>query len=80
MAQLRPKWINPYAQLHQLSRLPQPSVRKYGDGVRVNGNASEQEAFDQFKEKTGKTPASKEELRTWLTSQRIITTPASVAV
>jgi DNA repair and recombination protein RAD52 len=54
-------------------------VRKYCDGIRVNGNASEQEAFDQFKEKTGKAPASKEELRTWLTSQRIITTPASVA-
>ena len=56
-----------------------PVVRKYGDGVSVNGNVSEQEAFDQFKEKTGKAPASKDELRTWLTGQRSTTTPASVA-
>ena len=56
-----------------------PVVRKYGDGVSVNGNVPEQEAFDQFKEKTGKAPASKEELRTWLASHRSITTPASVA-
>jgi hypothetical protein len=45
----------------------------------VNGNVPEQEAYDHFKEKTGKAPASKEELRTWLASQRSITTPASVA-
>jgi hypothetical protein len=44
-----------------------PIVRKYGDGVRVNGNPSEQEAFDRFKDKTGKAPSSKDELRTWLT-------------
>ena len=56
-----------------------PVVRKYGDGVSVNGNVSEQEAFDQFKEKTGKAPASKDELRTWLTGQRSTTTLASVA-
>lgn len=56
-----------------------PVVRKYGDGVSVNGNVPEQEAFDQFKEKTGKAPASKEDLRTWVASQRSITTPASVA-
>jgi len=61
---------------------PAPSsrlVRKYGDGVRVNGNTSEQEAFDQFKEKTGKAPASKDELRAWLTGQRSTIPPASVA-
>jgi hypothetical protein len=45
----------------------------------VNGNISEQEAFDQFKEKTGKVPASKDELRNWLASQRATPTPASVA-
>ena len=56
-----------------------PVVRKYGDGVSVNGNASEQEAFDQFKDKTGKAPSSKDELRTWLTGQRSTITPASVA-
>ena len=56
-----------------------PVARKYGDGVCVNGNVSEQEAFDQFMEKTGKAPASKDELRTWLTGQRSTTTPASVA-
>ena len=54
-------------------------VRKYGDGVSVNGNVSEQEAFDQFKEKTGRVPASKDELRNWLASQRATPTPASVA-
>jgi len=54
-------------------------VRKYGDGISVNGNVSEQEAFDQFKEKTGRVPASKDELRNWLASQRATPTPASVA-
>jgi hypothetical protein len=54
-------------------------VRRYGDGVSVNGNVSEQEAFDQFKEKTGRVPASKDELRNWLASQRATPTPASVA-
>jgi hypothetical protein len=56
-----------------------PVVRKYGNGVSVNGNASEQEAYDQYKEKTGKAPSSKDELRTWLTGQRSTTTAASVA-
>ena len=56
-----------------------PLVRQYGDGVSVNGNVSEQEAFDQFKVKTGKAPASKDELRTWLTKQHSTPTPASVA-
>jgi len=53
--------------------------RKYGDGISVNGNASEQEAFDQFKAKTGTTPASKEELRNWLTAQKNVTEPATIA-
>jgi hypothetical protein len=53
--------------------------RKYGDGISVNGNASEQEAFDQFKARTGKAPASKEELRNWLAAQKNVTEPATVA-
>ena len=51
-------------------------VRKYADGTSVNGNVTEQEAYDQYKTKTGKAPASKEELRGWIASQR---TPATVA-
>jgi hypothetical protein len=47
-----------------------PTVRKYGDGVLVNGNVPEREAYDQFKAKMGKAPASKDELRNWLVSQR----------
>lgn len=46
------------------------AVRTYGDGERVNGNPTEQEVFDLFKEKTGRVPASKDELRTWLQQQR----------
>jgi recombination DNA repair RAD52 pathway protein len=53
--------------------------RKYGDGISVNGNLSEQEAFDQFKAKIGTAPASKEELRNWLTAQKNVTEPATVA-
>jgi recombination DNA repair RAD52 pathway protein len=53
--------------------------RIYVDGVRVNGNISEQEAFDQFKEKNGKAPASRNELRTWLAAQHTQTAPATVA-
>ena len=49
---------------------PAPIVRKYGDGVLVNGNVPEQEAYDQFKTKMGKAPASKDELRSWLAGQR----------
>jgi hypothetical protein len=44
--------------------------RKYGNGSMVNGNANEQEAYDQHKEKTGKAPASRDVLRVWLSSQR----------
>ena len=54
-------------------------VRNYGDGIGVNGNASEQEAFDLFKDKTGKIPTTKDELRTWLAGQRNPTIPTTVA-
>jgi hypothetical protein len=50
-----------------------PAVRKYGDGTSVNGNVSEQEAFDSFKKSSGAAPASKEALRIWMSSKR---TPA----
>jgi DNA repair and recombination protein RAD52 len=46
------------------------SIRKYGDGTNVNGNVSEQEAFDQYKKSTGAAPASKDVLRSWMNSQR----------
>jgi hypothetical protein len=59
--------------------VPASASRKYGDGISVNGNPSEQEAFDQFKAKIGTTPASKEELRNWLTAQKNATEPATVA-
>jgi hypothetical protein len=55
-----------------------PIIRKYGDGIQVNGNVSEQEAYDQFKTRLGKAPASKDELRNWLSSQRNQPAPASV--
>jgi hypothetical protein len=60
------------------STTPTP-IRKYGDGVKVNGNVPEQEAFDQFKQKTGKVPGSKDELRNWLAGQRPLAVPASVS-
>ena len=56
-----------------------PAARTYGDGSSVNGNPSEQEAYDQFKEKAGKAPASKDELRSWLASHRNVSTPAPTA-
>ena len=55
-----------------------PIIRKYGDGVQVNGNVSEQEAYDLFRTRMGKAPASKDELRNWLSSQRNQPAPASV--
>ncbi len=54
-----------------------PVIRKYGDGSNVNGNISEQEAFDQYKKTSGNVPASKDVLRSWMTSQR--KTTSSVA-
>ena len=50
-----------------------PIIRKYGDGTNVNGNVSEQEAFDSYKKTSGTAPASKEALRIWMSSKR---TPA----
>jgi hypothetical protein len=47
-----------------------PVVRKYGDGTSVNGNVSEQEAFDSYKKTSGTAPASKEALRIWMSSKR----------
>jgi hypothetical protein len=46
------------------------AARKYGDGVSVNGNVSEQEAFDHYKKTIGTVPASKEALRAWMSAQR----------
>lgn len=45
--------------------------RKYGDGTSVNGNVSEQEAFDTYKKTTGAAPASKDALRSWISTQRV---------
>jgi hypothetical protein len=47
-----------------------PIVRKYSDGTSVNGNISEQEAFDSYKKSVGAAPASKEALRIWMSSKR----------
>lgn len=58
---------------------PARVVRKYADGEMVNGNVSEQEAFDRFKTKMGKAPASKADLRTWLAGQRNTKAPVSVS-
>ncbi|MBI9047748.1 MAG: hypothetical protein JEZ06_24905, partial [Anaerolineaceae bacterium] len=44
-------------------------LRQYTDGAKVNGNISEQQAYDHFKQTTGEKPASKEALRSWLQSQ-----------
>lgn len=54
-------------------------ARKYADGVRVNGNLAEQEAFDQFKQKKGTAPASREELRSWLATQQPQNKPVPTA-
>ena len=53
--------------------------RIYADGVRVNGNISEQDAFDQFKEKNGKAPTSRNELRSWLAAHHTQMASATVA-
>ena len=53
-------------------------IREYGDGLKVNGNLSEREAFDRFLQKTGKAPFSKEELRTWLSSQQHLVKPQTI--
>ncbi len=50
-----------------------PNGRKYGDGTSVNGNVSEQEAYDTYKKANGSAPASKDSLRSWIASQRTST-------
>lgn len=62
----------------QPSQTNHPIMRKYTDGIQVNGNTSEQEAFDQYKTKTGKIPASREVLRAWISSQAHSSVPTSV--
>jgi hypothetical protein len=60
-----------------------PKGRHYDDGTTVNGNASEQEAYDHYKEKTGKAPASRDVLRAWLSNQRpapVVETAQSTSV
>jgi recombination DNA repair RAD52 pathway protein len=54
-------------------------LRSYRDGAKVNGNISEQQAYDYFKQTTGDEPASKEALRSWLQSQRTKPEPANLA-
>lgn len=44
--------------------------RAYGDGTSVNGNVSEQEAYDSYRNSVGTVPASKDALRSWIASQR----------
>jgi len=46
------------------------AARVYGDGTNVNGNVSEQEAYDSYKKATGSAPASKDSLRSWIASQK----------
>ncbi|MBI9045399.1 MAG: hypothetical protein JEZ06_12990 [Anaerolineaceae bacterium] len=53
-------------------------ARHYTDGAKVNGNISEQQAYDHFKQTTGEKPASKEALRNWLQSQRTQPQPANL--
>ena len=45
-------------------------ARAYADGTNVNGNLSEQEAYDTYKKATGSAPASKDSLRSWIASQK----------
>ncbi len=52
------------------------ATRAYGDGTSVNGNVSEQEAYDSYKKATGSAPASKDSLRSWIASQRTSTVAA----
>lgn len=51
------------------STAPAPA-RQYADGTNVNGNVSEQEAYDAFVKKMGKPPASKNDLRNWISANR----------
>jgi len=48
-------------------------ARQYADGTSVNGNVPEQEAFDSYVKKVGRPPASRNELRTWSSANRVPT-------
>lgn len=52
---------------------PAAPARLYMDGTNVNGNAPEQEAYDAYIKKMGKQPASKADLRNWISANRIPT-------
>jgi len=58
-------------QTNRANAASQPAARVYGDGTNVNGNVSEQEAFDTYKKTTGAAPASKDALRSWISTQRV---------
>jgi hypothetical protein len=62
---------------HRPTTSPAPAApsRLYIDGTSVNGNVSEREAFDAFVKKMGKSPASKSDLRNWISANR---TPTAV--
>lgn len=66
------------AQPNRANAAAQPSgaAHLYGDGTSVNGNVSEQEAYDTYKKATGSAPASKDSLRSWIASQRANTVVA----
>jgi hypothetical protein len=52
---------------------PAAPSRLYSDGTNVNGNVPEQEAYDAYLKKMGKPPASKTDLRNWISANRIPT-------
>jgi hypothetical protein len=63
---------NPAAAQRRPATTPPPAtpVRQYSDGTSVNGNVPEQEAYDAFLKKVGKAPATKNDLRTWIATNR----------
>ena len=68
------------SQSNRVNTASQPNsngaARAYGDGTSVNGNVSEQEAYNSYKKATGSAPASKDSLRSWIASQRTSTVAA----
>lgn len=52
---------------------PAAPTRLYSDGASVNGNVPEQEAYDAYLKKMGKPPASKTDLRNWISANRVPT-------
>ena len=65
---------NSSSQTNRANAASQPAsngaARVYGDGTSINGNVSEQEAYDSYKKVTGSAPASKDSLRSWIASQK----------